>query len=106
MKEQGGGRGERQVITKGGGVLGRADRVEEAAVGGHRGGDLEDERARFVGSPRLPAPGRPERPSLQIRETHRRLPSHLLPPPQSTAATRRNKPRSGARAAEGGGGAE
>jgi hypothetical protein len=62
------------LIAKGGGVLGRAERVEEAAVGGHRGGDLEDEGAGVVGAPRLPAgPGRPERPRLQIREAHRRL---------------------------------
>jgi hypothetical protein len=74
------------LITEGGGVLGRAERVEEAAVGGDRGGDLEDEGAGVVGTPRLPAaPGRPERPCLQIREAHRRTPST----PWSTAAARR-----------------
>lgn len=64
-----GGSEERQLVTKGGGVLGRPERVEEAAVGGHGGGDLEDERARGVGAPR--PPGRPHRAGLQIREAHR-----------------------------------
>jgi hypothetical protein len=48
------------LITEGGGVLGHAERVEEAAVGGDRSGDLEDEGAGVVGTPRLPAdPGAP-----------------------------------------------
>lgn len=89
---------DRQLITEGGRVLGRAERVEEAAVGGHRGGDLEDERARGAGAP--PPPGRLQRPGLQIREAHRRsLPSSRAGRcPASSPSTRSR------RAAKGGGG--
>ena len=66
------------MIAQGGRVLGRAELVEEAAVRGDRGGDLEDERARGVGAP--PLPGRRQGPGLQIREAHRRSPTLLLRP--------------------------